>query len=429
MIDLVYLRNNTAEAEELIRRRMPDFDASRLLALDASSREAISNLEALVAERKKLDKAIGSARSTGQDTTEAQNEASKLKTNIAELEATATDRKQALDAALLEIPNIPDPAIPVGDKEANVVIHTEGAVPEFDFDIRDHVELAEGLGIIDYERGVKLGGSGSWIYTGIGALLEWAMLDYFIDSHVKDGYQFVMPPHIALNQAGYDSGQFPKFADSVFHVENPEGADSTHFLIPTSETAILSMMRDEILDLGTLPLKMCAYTPCYRQETGSYRSEERGTIRGNQFNKVEMFQFTTPDQAEAALEELKDRTERLVTELGLHFQTSLLSTGDASASMKKTVDVEVYLPSLGIYKEVSSVSWAGDYQARRAKIRFKDAEGKKQMIHTLNGSGLATSRLFPAILEQNQNADGSVNVPEVLQAKLGMDIIKPAKNG
>ena len=426
MIDLGYLRSNTAEAEDLIKRRLPDFNAADLLSLDTQSRESTLALEELRAKRKTIDKQIGRARGTGEDASEAQAEAAKLKEQIADAETKSSSLKAELEAALLEIPNIPDPSIPVGGKEANEVIFTHGEVPEFDFETKDHVELAQSLGLIDYERGVKLGGTGSWVYTGLGARLEWAMLNYFIESHVRDGYEFVLPPHVVLNQAGKDSGQFPKFADAVFHIENPDG-ESTHFLIPTSETAILSMMRDEILDLDTLPLKMCAYTPCYRQETGSYRSEERGTIRGNQFNKVEMFQFTTEEQAEAALDELRQRTEMLVTDLGLHFQTSLLSTGDASASMKKTVDVEVYLPSLGIYKEVSSVSWAGDYQARRAKLRYKDADGKNRMAHTLNGSGLATSRLFPAILEQNQNADGSITVPEVLQSKLGMELIKPAK--
>jgi seryl-tRNA synthetase len=321
------------------------------------------------------------------------------------------------------LPNLPDDRVPPGGKENNRVVRTWGEKPAL-AEPKDHVELATRLGLIDYERGTKLGGNGFWLYTGKGAQMEWALLDFFCREHVKDGYTFLLPPHLLIEECGYAAGQFPKFVDDVFHLSE-RSSDRKHFLLPTSETAILNVYRDEILAGETLPIKAFAYSPCYRREGGSHRTEERGTIRGHQFNKVEMFQFTTPEQGEQALEELVLKAERLVQQLGLHHRTTLLAAADTSASMSITYDVEVWMPSLGMYKEVSSISLAKDYQARRAKIRFRrEPKAKPELVHTLNASGLATSRLFPALLEQHQRPDGSVSVPEPLRAWLGTDALR-----
>ena len=283
----------------------------------------------------------------------------------------------------------------------------------------DHVEIGTRLGLIDYERGAKLGGSGFWLYRGMGAVLEWALLDFFCQQHLADGYEFMLPPHLLLEEVGYAAGQFPKFHDDVFHLQVSPG-ERPRFLLPTAETAILSVFAGEVLE--ELPKKVFAYTPCYRREAGGYGTEERGTVRGHQFNKVELFQFVAPEEAESALQELVGKAERIVQQLGLHHRTSLLAADDASASMAITYDVEVWIPSMNTYKEVSSASHAADYQARRANIKFRRPGVKKsEFVHTLNASALATSRLLPALLEQNLQPDGSVTVPEVLRSKLGTD--------
>ncbi|MDQ4125094.1 MAG: serine--tRNA ligase, partial [Actinomycetota bacterium] len=266
---------------------------------------------------------------------------------------------------------------------------------------------------------------GFWIYRGLGARLEWALVTWFVQQHLDAGYHFMLPPHLLLESAGFASGQFPKFRDDVYHLANPDGHEG-QFLLPTSETAILGAFQNETIDAAQLPMKLFAYTPCYRREKAGTHSDERGTVRGHQFNKVEIFQLVDEDGAAAALDEMVGHAERLVEGLGLHYRTSLLAAGDATAAMRKTLDVEVWMPSTGKYKEVSSVSWGGDYQARRARIRYKEKGAKNRFVHTLNGSALATSRIFPAILEQYQQPDGSVRVPEVLQAAVGTDVIRPA---
>jgi seryl-tRNA synthetase len=277
--------------------------------------------------------------------------------------------------------------------------------------------------MIDYKRGVKLSGNGFWIYKGMGARLEWALLNYFIETHIKNGFELVLVPHMLGYECGLTAGQFPKFKDEVYWLQTAED-ERERFMLPTAETALVSLHRDEILKESELPKKYISYTPCFRREAGSYRADERGMVRGHQFNKVEMVQYTTPEGSDAAFEELVGEAELLVKGLGLHFRTVKLAAGDCSASMARTYDIEINIPSMDGYKEVSSVSNARDYQARRGQIRFKREDGRIEYCHTLNGSGLATSRILPAIVEQNQNADGSVNVPDVLVKYVGTNIIK-----
>ena len=274
-------------------------------------------------------------------------------------------------------------------------------------------------------RGVKLAGAGNWMYTGMGARLEWALLNYFIDTHTADGYDFILPPHMLEYMCGETAGQFPKFADEVYKIANPTD-DRVHYMLPTAEAALASVYRDEILSESDLPKKFFANTPCFRREAGSHRADERGMVRGHQFNKVEMFQFCKPEDSDAAFDELVTKAEKLVEGLGFHFRTVKLAAGDCSASMARTYDIEILIPSMDGYKEVSSVSNARDYQARRGNIRFRREEtGKPEFLHTLNGSGLATSRIFPALVEQNQRADGSIVVPECLRKYLGgLEIIE-----
>ena len=359
----------------------------------------------------------------GEDTTELMAKMKALADQIKEADAELGKLEEKQQDLMLSLPNMPDENVVAGGKEQNVPLHYFGEQPKFDFEPKNHVELCEGLGMIDYQRGAKLGGNGAWIYRGAGARMEWALLNFFINEHLKDGYELVLPPHMLNYECGYVAGQFPKFNDEVYWIQNPTSADKK-FLLPTAETALVNLHRDEILTDEELPRKYIAYTPCYRREAGSYRSEERGMIRGHQFNKVEMVQYTRPDQSDAAFEELVMKAERLVQELGLHYRLSKLAAGDCSFSMARTYDIEVWIPSMGIYKEVSSASNARDYQARRGNVKFRGEDKKLQFVHTLNASGLATSRVMPAIVEQYQNADGSVTVPEVLRPYMGIDVIR-----
>ena len=327
---------------------------------------------------------------------------------------------------MLGLPNLPDEDLLPGGKENNEPLRYWGEPRKFDFEPKHHVDLCTDLGLIDYDRGTKLAGSGFWIYRGMGARLEWALLNYFIDTHLADGYELILPPHMLEYECGLTAGQFPKFADEVYKIENPTD-NRMHYMLPTAEAALASLYRNELLTEADFPKKLVSYTPCFRREAGSYRSDERGMVRGHQFNKVEMFQYTLPEQSDAAFEELVTKAEALVCGLGFHFRTVKLAAEDCSASMARTYDIEINIPSMNGYKEVSSVSNARDYQARRGNIRVKRENGKTEFVHTLNGSGLATSRILPALVEQNQTADGSVIVPEVLRKYLGVDVIKNDK--
>jgi seryl-tRNA synthetase len=426
MLDIELIRSDPEYVRAALLKRADHVDLDPILEADVLRRKLTTEVDTARAERNRQAKEIGKLKSSGADTTEAQKQAAALGNQVTAMQAAQAEAEKILNDLLMELPNLPDDRAPVGGKEANRVVHTGGKRPDLGDKPLDHVELCTRLGLIDYARGAKLGGSGYWLYTGQGAALEWALIDFFNREHYAAGYQFLLPPHMLTEEAGYAAGQFPKFHEDVYHIQEEGEGGRKSFLLPTAETAILNVYRDEILPAGDLPIKAFSYTPCYRREAGGYGTEERGTMRGHQFNKVEMFQFTAPEGAQDALRELVERAQTLVEKLGLHYQTSLLATRDASASMKLTYDIEVWLPSLGIYKEVSSASWAGDYQARRASIRYRPEKGKPTAyIHTLNASGLATSRLLPAIVEQHQQPDGSVIVPEPLRAWVGTDVLRP----
>ena len=426
MIDVNLIRNNPQAIRERYLKRGKDIDFTVFLQLDEQRKQIISQVEQMKAQRNKVSAQIPQLKKAGQDVAQTIAEMKALGDEIAKQDAELGKVNEQIRDFLLRLPNLPDEDLLAGGKENNQPIYTYGQKPTFDFQPKDHVELAKSLGLIDYERGAKLAGNGSWIYTGLGARLEWALLSYFIDSHDQKGYTFMLPPYMLGYDCGLTAGQFPKFEDDVYQLANAEG---NKFLLPTAETALVNYYRDEILAESQLPKKFYGYSACFRREAGSYRSEERGMIRGHQFNKVELFQYTTPEQSDAAFEEMVDMACGLVEGLGLHFQLSKLAAGDCSDSMARTYDIEIYIPSMDIYKEVSSASNARDYQARRGNMRYRRESDKKlDYMHTLNASGLATSRVFPALLEQFQNADGSVTIPEVLRKYMGgLEKICPVK--
>ena len=435
MLDIRKIKENPDAIKAGLKAKEVDCDAiiDKILELDVQVRALKTSTETKTAEKNKLSKENGKlfgqkkgAEKKGEDTSaiEAQIAANMAaSTQIDEQIADDKAKLKDLDAELLQnlyaLPNMPDADLLPGGKENNEPLRYIGEKHSFDFEPKHHVDLCTDLGLIDYERGVKLAGGGNWMYTGMGARLEWALLNYFIDTHTADGYDFILPPHMLEYQCGLTAGQFPKFADEVFKIANHPTEGGTFYMLPTAEAALASIYRDEILTEADLPKKFFAYTPCFRREAGSHRADERGMVRGHQFNKVEMFQFTTPEGSDEAFEELVKKAENLVAGLGLHFRTVKLAAGDCSASMARTYDIEILIPSMNGYKEVSSVSNARDYQARRGNIRYRREDGKLDFVHTLNGSGLATSRIFPAIVEQNQRADGSIVVPEVLRKYLG----------
>ena len=409
MLDINKIRNSQEAIKQSLLKRLDekDLDLDKIIELDDQRRRLVTQNDDLKAERNKHSKTkptpavIEKMKLLGEEIKKSDNQLSLI--------------EQELNQKLAELPNLPADDVLAGGKENNKVIKTFGEKPSFKFEPKDHVELATGLDIIDYERGAKMSGSGFWVYKGAGAQLEWALLNYFIDFHNKNKYTFIIPPYLLTEQSAYTSGHLPKFRDDLYWTQDDLCLNAT------SEMMLGNYHRDEIFEEKMLPLKYYAYSACFRREAGSYRKEERGMIRGHQFNKIEMFQFTHPDKSWEAFDELLQNAQKLTDGLGLHFQSVQLAAADASAAMAKTVDIEVWIPSMGIYKEVSSVSNALDYQARRGGIKFKNsATGKNDFVHTLNASGLATSRLVPAILEQFQNHDGSVTVPKVLRKYLGM---------
>lgn len=425
MLDINYIIENKEHVKELLKRKLYEADIDSLVANVEEKRKLQKQTEDNKAEQNKLSKSVPQVKKEGGDVNAIFAQVKQLAAENKVNEEKLKELEGKINEVLVALPNLPDEDLLEGGKENNKPIYYYKDKPEFGFKIKSHVELAESLGLIDYERAAKVSGHGTWFYTNLGARLEWALLNFFINEHINDGFEFMMPPHILNYESGFTAGQFPKFEGDVFELK---GTDPAKFLLPTAETALVNYYRNEILDGKELPKKFFAYSPCYRKEAGSYRTEERGMIRGYQFNKVEMFEYTKEDESDKAFEELLNKAKTLVEKLGLHFRVSKLAAADCSHSMARTYDIEVYLPSIGIYKEVSSVSNARSYQARRGMMRYRGEDGKLHYMHTLNGSGLATSRVFPAILEQYQQEDGSVIVPEVLRPYMGgIEVIKPIK--
>lgn len=416
MLDIKRIRDNKEEVKAALLKRIDEskFNLDEIIALDEKRRVVVSELEEMQAYRNKLSK----TKPTPELIEELRSYGDKIKNKKEETEKVEAELLEKMAA----LPNTPADDVVAGGKENNEAVYTFAAKPEFTFEPKDHVELATSLGLIDYERAVKMSGAGFWCYTGLGALLEWALLSYFIEFHTKNGYSFMIPPFLLTEKSAYTSGHLPKFRDELFWTQD------ALCLNATSEMMLGNYHREEILKGEELPKKYCAYSACFRREAGSYRQEERGMIRGHQFNKIEMFILCKGEESWNMFDELVANAKGLVEGLGLHYQLSKLAAEDCSAAMAKTYDVEVWIPSMNIYKEVSSISNALDYQARRGDIRFKDnSAAPTEFVHTLNASGLATSRLLPAILEQFQQADGSVIIPEVLRKYLPFNegVIKP----
>ncbi len=425
MLDIKYIKENPDEVVARLKKKGKDAkeEIDAILALDAQRRALIAETEAIKAEQNKTNKLIPVFKKEGKDVKEIFAQLKEMGAKSKQIDDQLKEVETQLTSFMLGLPNLPDEDLKEGGKENNEPLRYFGEPHKFDFEPKNHVDLCTDLGLVDYDRGTKLSGSGFWIYRGMGARLEWALLNYFIDTHIADGYELIPPPHMLEYECGVTAGQFPKFADEVFKIEN--NVDSRmRYMLPTAEAALASLYRNEILTEADLPKKLVSYTPCFRREAGSYRSDERGMVRGHQFNKVEMFQYTLPEKSDEAFDELVMKAENLVKGLGFHFRTVKLAAEDCSASMARTYDIEINIPSMNGYKEVSSVSNARDYQARRGMMRVRRNDGRVEFMHTLNGSGLATSRILPALVEQNQLADGSVMVPEVLRKYLGVDVIK-----
>lgn len=426
MLDIKLIRTNREDIEKKLKTKDPSADLSPIVALDDRIRVIKMNVEELKASRNHLSKEIGEKKRDKQDTTELMKEVAGLGDKIAILDQELGILESELKEKLASLPNLPRDDIKVSpDPKDNVCIKTFGEKREFKFPFKNHVELNESLGLFDFKRGAKISGSGWPVYKGMGARLEWALLNYMIDIHLENGFEMWMPPHLVRPEIMFGVGQLPKFEKQLFKITDE---DYQLYLIPTSEAALNGLYYDEILKEEELPKKLVSYTPCFRREAGAAGSTERGLIRVHQFNKVEMFCFTKPDQSDQVFEQMMASAETILQGLNLHYRNMLLVTGDMSFAAAKTVDIEVYLPGQNRYYEVSSVSHCTDYQARRSQIRYRHKEEKPELVHTLNGSGLATSRLMVALLENNQNEDGSVTLPVVLHKYLNgiKELSRPA---
>ncbi|MFV0436408.1 MAG: serine--tRNA ligase [Desulfopila sp.] len=422
MLDINLIVERPGYVAKSLAKKNYHVDFTECIGWVENRRQTLGESEQLKAEKNTLIKELQMRKQKKEDFSEILERLSEIKKDIGRADPQVKELTTKIHEFLIQLPNMPDDDVVGGGKENNKILRTYGQKPGLDFEFKDHMHLAKSLDLIDYQRGAKMGGHGFWVYKGKGAILEWALLNYFISEHLKDGYTFLLPPHILNQESGYAAGQFPKFADDVFALNQPN-KEQNKFLLPTAETALVNYHRDEILQEESLPRKYFAYTPCYRKEAGSYRTEEKGMIRGHQFNKVEMFQYTKPEASADALQELLGKAEKLVQGLELHYQLTLLAAEDCSAAMRKTYDVEVWIPSMNGYKEVTSASNAGDYQARRGNIKFKKTGRKAAYVHTLNASGLATSRILPALLEQHQNEDGSVTIPKALHHFTGFETL------
>ena len=421
MIDVKRIVESKDDVERALSKRMrvEDMHLDEIISLYKERREVLSEYEKLRAQQNSFNTKMAGIEKGSEEFKKLISDLKVLSEKVKELEKRVDELTDKLTSFVEVLPNIPDEDLVAGEKEANQVIKVVGEKPVFDFPIKDHVELGESLGLFDLERAVKISGNNFVMYRGWGARLEWALLNYFINAHLSDGYEMILPPHIVGERSGYTAGQLPKFKDDVYWLKELD-----QFLIPTAETPLDNLFRDEILNERELPKKYFSYTPCYRKEAGSYRANEKGLIRVHQFNKVEMYQYTTQEGSNLAFEELLGKAEKLVADLGLHYRVSKLAAGDCSAPAARTYDVEVWLPAISQYYEVSSVSNVRDYQARRGNMRYRKEDGSIEYMHTLNASGLATSRLMVALVETYQQRDGSIVVPDVLRKYIGVDKIE-----
>jgi seryl-tRNA synthetase len=420
MIDINRIVENKEEVRKGLLKRVPeeDLDLGKIIKVYNEKKLLQRKYDAKRSEQNEYNQKMAQLDKESEEFTSLVSELKEKSNQVKKIEENLKIKEEELQSLLEVLPNIPDSDVSAGSKENNEIISTWGEKPIFDFKPKDHLELGEDLEILDFETAAKMSGANFSMYRGKGARLEWALINYFIDEHIKDGYEMIIPPHIVNESSAYAAGQIPKFREDVYWV------NESQCLVPTAETALTNIYRDEILKADQLPQKFFAYTPCYRREAGSYRANERGLIRVHQFNKVEMYIFAREDQSDDLFDELVHKAERLVEDLGLHYNSVKLAAGDCSAPAAKTVDVEVWLPVLEQYYEVSSISNAREYQSRRGNMKYKSKEGKNQYMHTLNASGLATSRLMVSILESYQQADGSILVPEVLQKYTGFDRIE-----
>lgn len=424
MLDIKLIRQKKESIEKLLRTKDPEVDLNPVLTLDERIRQIKTEDEHLKAKRNDLSKQVGEMKRKGEDATDLMEEVRQIGEKSAALGEELREKESEFFDRMSRIPNIPMEDVKASPNPAdNVVIKTFGEKRTFDFAAKNHVELNERLHLFDFQRAAKVSGTGWPAYHGMGARLEWALINYMIDTQIRSGFEFWLPPVLVRPPIMYGSGQIPKFDGQYYTVADPE---HPLYLIPTAEVALNGLHYDEILPEESLPLKYAAYTPCFRREAGAAGAQERGLIRVHQFNKVEMFVFCKPEESAKMMDQMVAVAESILQGLGLHYRLSLLVTGDMSFTAAKTIDVEVYLPGQNRYYEVSSISNCTDYQARRSQTRYKGKAGKPELVHTLNGSGLATSRLLVSLLENNQNPDGSVNLPPVLQEMLGMNKLTPA---
>jgi len=422
--DLGYFRNNLDAIAKRLADRGFTLDVEQFRSIDALRREALTNCEQLKAQKNAETQEIGKLRAAGQDTSERQQKVRAAADQIATLEQAAKEQDEIFQQHMAGIPNTPHESVPTGKSAAdNVEVRQWGTPPTFSFTPKAHWDLGPELGILDFDRAAKITGARFAVYMGLGAKLERSLINFMLDVHTKEhGYTEVLPPFVANKDSFYGTGQLPKFEQDLFKLE---GTD--YYLVPTAEVPVTNLYRAETLDLDKLPIKLTAYTPCFRSEAGSYGRDVRGIIRQHQFQKVELVKFARPESSYDELESLTRDAEDILQRLKLPYRTVVLSTGDMGFSSAKTYDIEVWLPGLNEYKEISSCSNFEAFQARRAQIRAKSGKGKADFVHTLNGSGLAVGRTWLAILENYQQADGSVVVPEVLRPYMGVDVIRPSK--
>jgi seryl-tRNA synthetase len=429
MLDLAFVRDNLPLVEEKLRQR--GMDPAAVLqdfgTLDGERRQAITEAETTKARRNRVSEEIGKLKKSGQDASALMAETKEMRGKIQELEKAAADYETRLRQILAGIPNLPSDSVPVGKSgDDNVEVRRWGSPPKFDFAPKPHWELGEQLGVLDLERAVKLSGARFAVYWGLGARLERALAGFMLDLHTREhGYTEVLPPYLVNSDSMYSTGQLPKFAADSFRV--PHG-DKDLWLIPTAEVPVTNLYRDEVLEASRLPISLTAYTPCFRSEAGSYGKDVRGIIRQHQFQKVELVKFSRPEDSHDQLEKLTHDAETVLQKLGLHYRVMALCTGDLGFSSARTYDLEVWLPGQQLFREISSCSNCESFQARRANIRYRpEGKNKTELVHTLNGSGLAVGRTWLAILENYQQADGSVMIPEALQPYMGADRVTPKK--